>query len=100
MAIKTIIEFQAKPGQRDELMRLLREHIATTGRPPGFLGETWCEVLGDPNGLIGIAEWKSPEAREAYLAEAQQSGVLAPIVGLLGAPFRATNVRPLSSSSV
>ena len=95
MAIKTIIEFQAKPGQRDELVRLLREHIATTEPPPGFLGEAWCEVLGDPNGLIGIAEWESPEARDAYLAQAQQSGALAPIMGLLGAPFRATNVRPL-----
>jgi quinol monooxygenase YgiN len=100
VAIKTIIEFQAKPGQRDELIRLLREHIAAAGRPPGFLGETWYEALGDPDGLIGIAEWESPEAREAYLAQAQQSGALAPIVGLLGAPFRATNVRPLPSSSV
>jgi quinol monooxygenase YgiN len=100
VAIKAIIEFQTKPGQRDELARLIREHIAATERPPGFLGETLYEVLGDPNGLIEIAEWESPEARDAYLAQARQSGALAPFMDLLGAPFRATNLRPLPSSSV
>jgi quinol monooxygenase YgiN len=100
VAIKTIIEFQAKPGQRDELVRLIREHIVKTGTPPGFMGETWYEVLGDPDGLIGIAEWESPEARDAYLVQAQQSGALAPFMDVLGAPFRATNLRPLSTSPV
>jgi quinol monooxygenase YgiN len=95
VAIKTIIEFQAKPGQRDELARLIRKHIEKTGTPPGFLGETWHEALGDPNGLIGIAEWESPEAREAYLVQAQQAGAFAPLMDVLGAPFKATNIRPL-----
>jgi quinol monooxygenase YgiN len=93
VAIKAIVEFQTKPGRRDELLRLSHEFMATMERPPGFLGDTLYEVLGDPNGLIEIAEWESPEARDAYLARARQSGALAPFMDLLGAPFKATNVR-------
>jgi quinol monooxygenase YgiN len=96
MAIKTIIEWQTKPGQRDELVRLIRELIATMKEPPpGFLGAALYEALSDPDRLIEIAEWESPEARDTFLARLQQSGALAPFLDLLGAPFKATNVRPL-----
>jgi quinol monooxygenase YgiN len=95
MAIKAIVEFQTKPGQRDELLRLIREYMATMETPPGFLGTTLHEVVGDPNGLLEIAEWESPEARDAFMAKLQQSDALAWFMDLLGAPFRATLVRPL-----
>jgi quinol monooxygenase YgiN len=41
MAIKAIVELQAKPGRRDELKRVLESLIATSGPDQdGFLGST------------------------------------------------------------
>jgi len=41
MAIKVVIEFQAMPGERAHLKRLLKIILATHGPDaPGFLGST------------------------------------------------------------
>ena len=61
MAIKVFVEFQIKPGRRDEFTSLVRGMMASMGSLPGFLGSTMYEVVGDPNGLAEIAEWESPE---------------------------------------
>jgi len=46
MAIKVIVEFQAKPGERSKLKSLLREISSTHGpNAPGFLGSTVYETL-------------------------------------------------------
>lgn len=46
MAIKVIVELQAKPGRRAELKNLLESVVATLGRrAPGFLSATRYEVL-------------------------------------------------------
>jgi quinol monooxygenase YgiN len=95
MAIKVFVEFQIKPGRRDEFVSLVRGITVSMGSVPGFLGSTTYEVVGDPNGMAEIAEWESPEAREAVMAQFMQSDALAPFMDLLAAPFRATIVRPL-----
>jgi hypothetical protein len=47
MAIKVIVELQAKPGRRDELKHVLESLIATQGPgQDGFLGSTRYGVLG------------------------------------------------------
>ena len=64
MAIKAIVELQAKPGRRDELKRVLESLIATSGPgQDGFLGSTRYGVLDDPDVLVEIADWESAEAR-------------------------------------
>jgi quinol monooxygenase YgiN len=52
VAIKVIVELQAKPGRRDEL-RMRLERIISTSAPsqPGFLGSTRYEVLEAPDGM-------------------------------------------------
>lgn len=57
MAIKVVVEFQAKPGKRAELRSLLGS-IAATYEPeaPGFLGSTVYEALDSAEGLIEIAD--------------------------------------------
>ncbi len=58
MAIKVIVELQAKPGKRAELKSLLESVVATLGpRAPGFLGSTRYEVLDNPDILVEIADW-------------------------------------------
>jgi quinol monooxygenase YgiN len=94
MAVKVIVELKAKTGQRDALRSLI-EQLASRDRPSGYRGSTYYESLDDPDLLIDIADWESPEARTTHLAEAMAAGVYGPVIELLSGPFRATVVRPL-----
>jgi len=97
MGIKVVVEFQAKPGVRAELKSLL-ESISGTYGPSvhGFLGSTVYEQLDNPDGLVEIAEWDSAEAQSAAVEQATASGVYAPVVELVAAPFRATRIGQVS----
>ena len=96
MAIKVIVELQAKPGRRAELRSLLANIVAKHGPDQrGFLGSTRYEVLDNPDTLVEIAEWESAEARAAHMRESAATGAYAPLLDLLAAPFRATVIRQL-----
>lgn len=96
MAIKVIIEMQARPGERDELKRVLDDIVATQGRGrQGFLGSTRYEVLDDPDVLVEIADWDSIEARMEHLEEAMATGVFEPLTVHMATPFRVTVISPL-----
>jgi quinol monooxygenase YgiN len=94
--IKVIVELQAKPGMRAELMSLIERIVAEHGSTQrGFLGSTRYEVLDNPDMLIEIAEWESAEARAADMEEAAATGAYEPLLEILAAPFRATVIRQL-----
>ena len=96
MAIKVIVELQAKPGRRVELISLLESIVAEQGpNQRGFLGSTRYEVLENPDLLIEIADWESAEARVAHMQESAATGAYAPLLEMLAAPFRATVIRQL-----
>ncbi len=96
MAIKVIVELQAKPGKRAELKSLLESVAAKYGPgQPGFLGSTRYEVLDNPDILVEIADWESAEVRAVAMQEAMATGAYAPLSELLAAPFRATVIRQL-----
>lgn len=96
MAIKVIVELQAKPGQRVELKNLIESIVAQYGTDAsGFIGSTRYEVLDNPDILVEIADWESVEARLAHMQEAMTSGVYAPMSELLAAPFKATVISQL-----
>lgn len=93
MPIKVIVEFQAKPGARAELKKLLADiSAAHVPRIAGFLGSTVYEVIDSPDGLVEIADWDSAEAQAAAVQQAMATGVYAPVVELVAAPFRATRI--------
>ncbi len=96
MAIKVIVELQARPGKRAEVKSLL-ESVEAKLAPgePGFLGSTHYEVLDNPDILVEIADWESAEVRAAAMQEAMATGAYAPLSELLAAPFRATVIRQL-----
>lgn len=75
------------------MVRIMDEVIATMKAVPGFQGISCFEVIYDPDKLIEIAEWESPEARQKWVEQSMQSSVLDQLMGILGVPFRATNVR-------
>jgi quinol monooxygenase YgiN len=96
MAIKVIVELQAKPGQRAVLKSLLESVAATLGPgEPGFLGSTRYEVLDNPDILVEIADWESAEVRAAAMQEIMASGAYAPLGNLLATPIRATVISQL-----
>ena len=96
MAIKVIVELQAKPGRRDELELLLESLVANQGPSQrGFLGSRRYEVLDSPDMLIEIAEWESAKARVAHMEESAATSAYAPLLEMLAAPFRATVIRQL-----
>jgi quinol monooxygenase YgiN len=96
MAIKVIVELQAKPGKRAELKHLLASVVDKLGPSmPGFLGATRYEVLDNPDIVVEIAEWESADARATAMQQAMDSGAYAPLGELLAAPFRATVISQL-----
>jgi len=94
MAVKVIVELKARSGRRGELRSLI-EQIATRDRPIGYHGSTYYASLEDPDVLIDIADWESPEARTTHLEKAMAVGAYGPVLELLAGPFRATVVRHL-----
>ena len=94
MAVKVIVELKAKPGRRDELRSRIEE-LAGRDHPSGYHGSTYYESLDDPDLLVDIADWESPEARTAHLEKAMAAGAYGPVLELLGGPFRATVLRRL-----
>lgn len=96
MAIKTIIELQAKPGKRADLIKALDDVLASMKSAKGFIGITRYEVIDNSDSLIEIAEWDSPEARQAWLEKSMGTGSLNRLVGTLGVPFKAVTVRELN----
>jgi quinol monooxygenase YgiN len=93
VAIRVIVEFQAKPGARGELASALDDIMATIGPGiPGFMGSTLYEVLDNPDALIEIAEWDSADAQAAAVEQAMASGVYAPVFELVAAPLKATRI--------
>jgi quinol monooxygenase YgiN len=96
MAIKVIVELEAKPGKRAELKNLLESVAAKYGPgTPGFLGSTRYEVLDNPDLLVEIADWQSAEVRAAAMQEAMSSGAYSPLAELLATPFRATVIKEM-----
>ena len=93
MAIRVIVEFQARPGARAELASELESIVAALGPSlPGFRGSTLYEVLDSPDALVEIAEWESAEAQAAAVEQAMESGVYGPVFELVAAPFKATRL--------
>ena len=71
VAIKVIVELQAKSGKRAELKNLLESVAAKYGPgQPGFLGSLRYEVLDNPNILVEIADWASAEVRATAMQQA------------------------------
>lgn len=96
MAIKVIVELQAKPGKRAEIKSLLESVLTKYGSgQPGLLGSTRYEVLDNPNLLIEVADWASVEVRAAAMQEVMAAGAYAPLADLLAAPIRATVIRQM-----
>jgi quinol monooxygenase YgiN len=98
MTVRFIVEMKAKPGQRDELRRLLDKLLTEVGpglKERGWLGSTLHEALDDPEVLVEIADWESAEGHQAVMGDPATADALGPVLDLLASPFkdRAVDVR-------
>ena len=93
MSIKAIIELQAKPGKRQDVLDALQAVHESRKNSPGFIGHSTYEVIDNPDSVIEIAEWESPEARQTWLEQSMDSGVMNRLVETLGVPFKAVTIR-------
>jgi len=96
MTIKTIIELQAKPQHREELLTALDDVLGSMKNAPGFLGARRYEIIDNPDSLIEIAEWESAEARQRWLERSMKTGALNRLTLTLGSPFKAITIRELT----
>jgi quinol monooxygenase YgiN len=95
MAIKVIVELQAKPGRRDELKHVLESLIATQGPgQDGFLGSTRYGVLAGPDVLVEIADWESAEARDAHMKGSRSNGCIRTAARVAGRPIQGHGHQP------
>jgi quinol monooxygenase YgiN len=93
MPIKVVVQFRSKPGRRAELRALLEALSSTHGpNATGFLGSTVYETLDSDDGLVEIADWESAQAQAAAVQRATATGVHAPVVELVAAPFTVTRI--------
>lgn len=53
-------------------------------------------MLDSPDALVEIAEWDSADAQAAAVEHAMASGVYAPVIELVAAPFKATRIGQLN----
>ena len=95
MAIKAIIELQARSGKRDEMLKVLEEFHAVRKTAPGFLGYTMYEVIDEPDMLVEIADWETREARQAWLEASTETGLLNRLVKTLKHQFKAMTIQVL-----
>jgi quinol monooxygenase YgiN len=95
MSIKAIIELQAKPGKRGLVLKALQAVHESRQNWPGFIGFSRYEVIDNPDSVIEIAEWESPEARQTWLEQSIDSGVMNRLVETLGVPFKAITIRQI-----
>ncbi len=94
MSVTVLVEFRARPGQRDELGGLIER--MTVGPPmPGSLGSMFFRAVDDPDLLIEIVEWESVDKREAVRQRLEETDALAPLLALLGAPIKETVLEPM-----
>lgn len=93
MPIKAIIELQAKPGKRGDVLDALAAVHKNRQGSPGFIGFSRYEVIDNPDNVIEIAEWETAEARQEWLEQSMESGVMNRLIETLGVPFRAITVR-------
>ena len=93
MAIRVIVQFEARAGRRAELRELLESISATHGpTAPGYLGSTVYDTLDSTDGLVEIADWESASAQADAVQSATATGVYAPVVELVASPFTATRI--------
>ena len=66
--VAVVARYQVKPGQGDEVARLLRGHVAASRAEPGCLQFTVLRSAEDPDSFLLYERYVSREAVDAHRA--------------------------------
>jgi hypothetical protein len=86
MATTVVLEMSAELGQGDALVAAFNEILPATREFKGCQGVTVHQRADDPDSLMLIEHWASPEDHLAYGAWRKDSGTLGGVMGLGDAP--------------
>ena len=74
MAVRTILEVQAKPGTGDELVSFFRSHLPATRAYEGCTSVDALQNSDDADNVLVVEVWDSREQYEEYLAWRRERG--------------------------
>ena len=86
MAVRVLLEVQAKPGSEAALQKLFSEALPETRRYDGCEGIEVIENQDKPGNLLLIELWKTRAHYEKYLAWRTETGLVDNLGGLLAGP--------------
>jgi len=74
MAVRSILEVQAKPGIGDELIAFFKLHLSTTRAHEGCMSVDALQNSDDADNLMVVEVWDSHEQQKKYLASHRERG--------------------------
>jgi quinol monooxygenase YgiN len=87
VAVTVIVRLQAKPGEGDRLLEVVKEITPDSIDKDGAGRFELVRDLDDPDTLVMIEKWRDRADHEAYVAWRAETGIGAAELGaLIGAP--------------
>jgi len=86
LSINVVLEITAAEGKADELIAMLRKHLADTRARKGCEGLTVHRGQDEPNTVLLIERWASRADDEAYRAWRADAGAIDGLAALVDGP--------------
>lgn len=86
MSTTVIVNFQSKPGRRDDLIEFL-SGVQDGAISAGCKSIAVLRVQDTEDGVVEVEYWESRAAHEKFVAAAVEAGAFAPFDDLLAGPF-------------
>ena len=94
-AVVNVSRYRPAPGKRSDLMTAMKRMAARAAEAKGCFGAQACESDEDREDLIAVSRWDSAQALEAFSSEAASVAEQEHLKGLVAAPARRENLRPV-----
>ena len=86
MAVTVVATLKVKPGLADTVLEAMTAMLPETRAYAGCLGVDVVEGVDDPNTILLLEEWETPESQQAYLQWRAESGALTQMAEVLAEP--------------
>lgn len=93
MSATVIVNFQSKPGRRDDLVEFL-SGVQDGAIAAGCQSIAVYRVEGTEDGVVEVEYWESQQAHEKFVGAAVEAGAFAPFDDLLAGPFAIQYLNP------
>ena len=94
-AVINVSRYRPAAGKRQELVAAMRRFAEKAANTKGCFGAQVCESDRDPEELVGVSRWESPQALEAFSDTAASSREREQFRGLVSGGADRENLRPI-----